>query len=62
MTSLMASKDTGFHAQDADWTRGRAQAVADAEAISRMQIGVTRKVTLARDTLAEIKGESKDGQ
>lgn len=26
----MASKDTGFHSSDPDWTRGRAQAVADA--------------------------------
>lgn len=56
----MASKDTGFHAQDADWTRGRAQAVADAEALARMQIGVTRKVRLANATLAELKGESHE--
>ena len=43
----MASKDTGFHPHDADWTRGRAQAVATAEAIARRQIGMTRKVVLA---------------
>lgn len=44
---MSAAKETGFHPQDADWTRGRAQYVADAEAIARMQIGMTRKVTLA---------------
>lgn len=49
----MASKDTGFHQQDADWTRGRAQAVADAEAIARRQVGATRKVTLARAAITE---------
>jgi hypothetical protein len=43
----MASKDTGFHPFDADWTRGREQAVTDANAIARRQIGMTRKVTLA---------------
>lgn len=42
----MASKDTGFHPQDADWTRGRAQAIADAESIARRQMGMTRTVTL----------------
>ncbi len=43
----MADKrNTGFHPQDADWTRGRAQYVADAEAIVRKQMGLTRKVTL----------------
>lgn len=49
----MASRDTGFHPQDADWTRGRAQAVADAEAMARMQMGATRKVTLDRAALSE---------
>lgn len=43
----MASKDTGFHPSDADWTRGRAQAVAEAEAIARRQIGLARKVKMA---------------
>ncbi len=42
----MASRDTGFHPSDADWTRGREQAVADANAIARRQIGMARKVTL----------------
>lgn len=42
----MASKQTGFHPQDAEWTRGREQAVADAESIARRQIGMTRTVTL----------------
>lgn len=42
----MASKDTGFHPSDPEWTRGRAQAVADAESIARLQIGLTRRVTL----------------
>ena len=43
----MASKDTGFHPSDPDWTRGRAQAVAQADAIARQQINMARKVTLA---------------
>ena len=42
----MASKDTGFHPQDADWTRGRAHAVADAESLARRQDGLTRPVSL----------------
>ena len=42
----MASKDTGLHAHDADWTRGRAQALADAEAIARRQMGLARRVAL----------------
>lgn len=44
---MTAKRDTGFHPSDPDWTRGRGQYVADAEAIARMQMGVTRKVTLA---------------
>jgi len=43
----MASKGTGFHPPDADWTRGRAQATADADALARRQIGLTRKVALS---------------
>jgi hypothetical protein len=42
----MASKDTGVHPHDPDWTRGRAQAIADAEAIARRQDGLTRPVSL----------------
>ena len=42
----MASKDTGFHPQDADYTRGRAQAIADAESIARRQIGLIRPAAL----------------
>jgi hypothetical protein len=42
----MASKDTGFHPHDADWTRGRVQALADAEAVARRQIGLARTVRL----------------
>jgi hypothetical protein len=45
---MMASKHTGFHPQDADWTRGREQAIADAESIARRQMGLTRKVSLAQ--------------
>ena len=44
----MASKDTGFHPLDADWTRGRAVAVSDAESIARRQAGLARDVSLAR--------------
>lgn len=43
----MASKDTGFHLSDPDWTRGRAIAIADADAIARRQDGLSRKITLA---------------
>ena len=52
----MASKDTGFNAQDADWTRGRAQAVADAESIARRQMTLIKTVTLR----AALKGESHE--
>ena len=41
----MASKHTGFHPADADWTKGRSQAVADAEATVRRQAGLARPVT-----------------
>lgn len=44
----MASKATGFHPSDADWTRGRAQAVADAEAIARRQDSMAREVALTK--------------
>lgn len=44
----MASKGTGFHPHDADWTQGRAQAVSDAEAIARRQVGLARGVKLAQ--------------
>lgn len=44
----MGAKGTGFHPSDADWTQGRAQAVADAESIARTQIAMTRKVGLAK--------------
>lgn len=42
----MASRDTGFHPHDADYTRGRAQAIAHAESIARAQVGLTRPVAL----------------
>ncbi len=48
----MASKDTGFHPSDADWTRGRALALADADASVRRQIAMQRPVTLARAALS----------
>lgn len=41
-------KDTGFHPNDADWTRGRALAVSEAEATARRQEGLSRPVSLAR--------------
>lgn len=44
---MTPKRDTGFHPSDPDWTRGRGQYVTDAEAIARMQMGMTRKVTLA---------------
>ena len=48
----MASKDTGFHQADPDWTRGRARAVADAEAIARRQIGMARNITIRAEAAA----------
>jgi hypothetical protein len=51
----MASKDTGFHPSDADWTRGRDHAVSDANALARRQTGLTRSVSLARAALEETK-------
>lgn len=50
---MTAKRDTGFHPLDPDWTRGRGQYVADAEAIARMQMGMTRRVALAKDTTEE---------
>ncbi len=46
----MASKDTGFHPSDADWTKGRAIAISEADSIARRQIGLQRKIALARLT------------
>jgi len=40
-------KDTGFHPNDPDWTRGRAMAVAEADSIARKDMWRTRKVALA---------------
>ena len=42
----MASKNTGFHPLDADFTRGRAEALADADAVARRMDGLARKVVL----------------
>jgi hypothetical protein len=42
----MASKDTGFHPSDPDWTRGRAAAVADADALARRQSSMGRAVAM----------------
>ncbi len=48
-TPPMPARDTGFHPSDPDWTRGRAQAIADAEAIARRQTGMQRAVKM-KDT------------
>lgn len=50
----MASKGTGFHPLDADYTQGRAKALADAGALVRRTDGLARKVSLA--ALAKIGG------
>ena len=52
---MPTKRDTGFHPSDPDWTRGRGQYVADAVAIARMQMGMTRKVTLATKETEERK-------
>lgn len=43
---MTAPKESGFHPSDPEWTRGRAQAIADAESIARRQIGLTRAVKI----------------
>ena len=43
----MASKETGFHPSDPDWTRGRAIAIAEADALARRQISTLRAVKIA---------------
>lgn len=45
----MHAKGTGFHTSDPDWTRGRARALADAEALARRQIGLQRLIKM-KDT------------
>lgn len=42
----MTDRNTGFHPSDADWTKGRALALSDAEATARRQIGMMRKVMI----------------
>ncbi len=42
----MASKDTGFHPSDPDWTRGRGAAAAEADALARRQINMRREVAM----------------
>ena len=48
MVLAMREKGTGFHPQDADWTRGRERAIAEADSIARMQVSMTRQVTLGK--------------
>lgn len=42
----MESKGTGFHPHDADYTRGRGQALADAESLARREFGLARRVKI----------------
>ena len=46
---MASDKDTGFHRSDADWTRGRELALADAESIARRQDGLSRRVALIKE-------------
>ena len=50
----MRERETGFNRQDADWTRGRELALADAESIARRQAGMARRVFMA----AAVNGDS----
>lgn len=50
---MASEKNTGFHPQDSDWTKGRAKAVADAEAIAR------KDGWRGRAVLAEIEKEPR---
>ena len=45
---------TGFHPHDAEWTRGRATAISQADGIARMQAGLSRSVALKEAALTEI--------
>lgn len=56
----MASKSTGFHPLDPDWTRGRAIAISQAEAVCRMQAGMKREVHLTQpdDPAPKIGGDT----
>lgn len=49
----MTSRNSGFHRLDADWTRGREQAIADAESIARRQLWPLRQVSLKENANAE---------
>lgn len=53
----MASRHTGFHPSDADWTRGREQALAEANSIARRQDGLARVVSII-SRAAEIEAEA----
>lgn len=56
-------KGTGFHPQDADWTRGREQYVQDAEAIARKDVWRSRGVSLMLSTEDEARAirEGRNG-
>ena len=58
----MASRGTGFHWSDPDWTKGRAIAIAHVEALARREAALARNVTLVAllspaDLAAKIGGE-----
>ena len=55
----MASKDTGFHPSDPDWTRGRAIALSEADSIARRQDGLSRKITLAAAIRRALKAQGE---
>jgi len=40
---MTPAKGTGFHPSDPDWTRGRAIAIAEADALARRQISMIRE-------------------
>ena len=51
----MASKNTGLHPIDADFTRGRAEAIADADAVARRMDGLERRISLTPTAAKEPK-------
>ena len=57
----MASKGTGFHPLDADYTQGRAEAIAEAEAIARRMDGLARKVGFVKADAFTAAQEASNG-
>lgn len=51
-----------FDSAQPDWTRGRAQAFAEAEALARRQTGMQRRVSLGRDASSIAPAQRGEGE